>query len=340
MEQKSAQELIDFQSHGPLLVAVRGVSPAEGDLAIGQSDQPGVRDRDAMSVSAEIAQYMLRSSEGRLGIDDPVLAEQRTQPGPEGTRLGQRPQAAVELEVTSMECVAKSFDELAAEDTAEHADGQEEGAPGGDPACVIRCETAGGNDAVNMGMKLEALIPTVQHAEETDLGTEMPGIARDLKQGLGAGMEEQVVNQPLVLQGERGQFPRQGENCMHIAGGQQLPFPRLEPAHACVALASWAMPIPARVVGDPGRLSATGAAIAMSTQRGSAATLDSQQHFSVLPVDPLATVFYKCLSSTANDVGHLQERPSHELCLCPPCENVSASSGLAVALRCRWDRCR
>src|SRR5271169_1624102 len=121
MEQKSAQELIDFQSHGPLLVAVRGVSPSEGDLAIGQSDQPGVRDRDAMSVSAEIAQYMFRSSEGRLGIDDPVLAEQRTQPGPEGTRLGQRQQAAVELEVTSMECVAKSFDELAAEDTAEHA---------------------------------------------------------------------------------------------------------------------------------------------------------------------------------------------------------------------------
>jgi len=110
MEQKSAQELIDIQSHGLLLVAVRGVSPAEGDLAIGQSDQPGVRDRDAMSVSAEIAQYMFRSSEGRLGIDDPVLAEQRTQPGPEGTRLGQRQQAAVELEVTSMECVAKSFD--------------------------------------------------------------------------------------------------------------------------------------------------------------------------------------------------------------------------------------
>jgi len=87
-------------------------------------------------------------------------------------------------------------------------------------------------------------------------------------------------------------------------------------------------------------MSAAGAAVAMSTQRGGAAALDGQQHFSVLPVDPLAAVFYKCLSSTTNDVGHLQERPFHELCLCPPCENVSASSGLAVALRCRWDRCR
>ena len=88
-------------------------------------------------------------------------------------------------------------------------------------------------------------------------------------------------------------------------------------------------------------MSAVRALIAMSAQRGSAAARDGQQHFLVLPVDPLATVFKKCLSSTANDVGHLQRRPAHELCLCPPCaEKVSASSGLAVALRCRWERCR
>ena len=98
-----------------------------------------------------------------------------------------------------MECVAKSGDELAAEDTAEHADGQEEGAPGGDPAGVIRSETASRNDAVDMRMKLQALIPAVEHAEETDLGAEMPWIASDFKQGLSTGMEEQVVDEPLVL---------------------------------------------------------------------------------------------------------------------------------------------
>jgi hypothetical protein len=60
----------------------------------------------------------------------------------------------------------------------------------------------------------------------------------------------------------------------------------------------------------------------------------------VLPVDPLAAVINERLSSTANNIGHLHERPAHELCLCPPCENVRASSGLAVALRCRCERCR
>ena len=76
MEQESAQELLDIQSHEPLLVAMGGVSPLEGDVARGESDQPAVGDGDAMGVGAQIAQHMFRPSEGPLGVDDPVMAEQ------------------------------------------------------------------------------------------------------------------------------------------------------------------------------------------------------------------------------------------------------------------------
>src|SRR5271163_3161301 len=94
------------------------------------------------------------------------------------------------------------------------------------------------------------------------------------------------------------------------------------------------MPVPARVVGDGGRMSAAGATVAMPAERGRAASHDGQQNLPVLPVDPPAAAFHKCLSSTANNVGHLHERPVVQLCLCPPWEeNLSASSGLAVALR-------
>jgi hypothetical protein len=80
-------------------------------------------------------------------------------------------------------------------------------------------------------------------------------------------------------------------------------------------------------------MSAAGATVAMSAQRGGATARDGQQHFSVLPVDPPAAVFKERLSSTANDIGHLHERPAHELCLCRPWEeNVRASSGLAEAI--------
>jgi hypothetical protein len=40
----------------------------------------------------------------------------------------------------------------------------------------------------------------MEHAEEADLGSKMPGIASDLKQGLGACVKKQVVDEPLVLQ--------------------------------------------------------------------------------------------------------------------------------------------
>jgi hypothetical protein len=51
MEQEAAQELIDSQCHEPFLVAMRGIAPAEGDVAIKEGDQPGVGDGDAMRVS-------------------------------------------------------------------------------------------------------------------------------------------------------------------------------------------------------------------------------------------------------------------------------------------------
>src|ERR1035438_2872357 len=240
-----------------------------------------------------------------------------------------------------MKRTAEFGDELAAEDAAEHADGKEEGPPCGDPACMIRSEAAGGNDAMDMRMKLQELIPGVEHAEEADLSSKMSRVASNLKQRLGTGVKEQVVDQPLVLQCERGKFSRQSEDGMDIAGGQQLLFTRLEPAQACVALAPWAMPVSARVVRDGGRKSAAGTAIAMSAERGGAAACDGQQHLLTLPVHPPATAFKKGLSGTANDVGHLQKRPAHELCFCSPWTvNVSASSGLAVALRCRSERCR
>jgi len=41
---------------------------------------------------------------------------------------------------------------------------------------VIERESAGGDDAVDMGMKLEFLVPGMQHAEEADLSPEMSGV--------------------------------------------------------------------------------------------------------------------------------------------------------------------
>src|SRR6266851_5750843 len=181
----------------------------------------------------------------------------------------------------------------------------------------------------------------MEHTEEADLCAEVSRIASDLQQGCGTGLEEQVVEDALVLEREWSQFPRQGEHRMDIARGQQLPFALLEPADAGVALASRTMPVAARVIGDGRRMSAVGTAIAMAAECGGAAARDREQDLLMLPGDPAATALHKGRTGTANNIGHLQRRPIYALRICSSgAVRVSASSGLAVALRCRCERWR
>src|SRR5271163_1052835 len=90
VQEEASQELIDGQSHQPLLVAVSGVAPAKGYVALGESNQPAVGDGDAMSVSTEIAQHMFWPAERPFGVDDPVVTEQNPQPRGEGARFCKR----------------------------------------------------------------------------------------------------------------------------------------------------------------------------------------------------------------------------------------------------------
>ena len=55
MKQKPPKELIDGQRHQLLLVAMSRVAPAEGDVAIFQSNEPVVGDGNTMGVGAEIS---------------------------------------------------------------------------------------------------------------------------------------------------------------------------------------------------------------------------------------------------------------------------------------------
>lgn len=65
----------------------------------------------------------------------------------------------MELECAGLKGGLESGNKLAAKDTAEHFDGQEEGSAQGYPAGVIRNEATSGQHAVNMRMMTPA--PTV-----------------------------------------------------------------------------------------------------------------------------------------------------------------------------------
>jgi hypothetical protein len=60
---------------------------------------------------------------------------------------------------------------------------------------------------------------------------------------------------------------------------------------------------------------AAGAFINMTTECGGTTPGNSQQHFDMLPADPLAMAFDKSSSRAADEIGHLKGRPTHLLFL-------------------------
>ena len=76
MEEEAAQKLACVKCHDALFSAVGIVLVAEGDLFTVEAEQAVVGDSDAVGIAAQIAQYMRRFSEGRLGVDNPLLMAQ------------------------------------------------------------------------------------------------------------------------------------------------------------------------------------------------------------------------------------------------------------------------
>ena len=241
-----------------------------------------VGDGDAVSVAAEILQHVLGSAEGWFGVDDPIVCGRADAARPRRTWDGRA------VRVLRAKCSwprwkadFRAGDELAAKHALQYSNGKEEAWMGSNPAGVIAGESAGGNDTVDMGMKLEFLVPGMEHAEEADLGTEMAGIARDLQQGFGAGPEQQTVDEFLVLESQRSQLRRQGEDDMDVGRGQQFTTTRRDPAFARTGLTLRAVPVATAVVRDGGTMSAAGALIDMAAEGRGATARDGQQDLKV-----------------------------------------------------------
>ena len=56
---------------------------------------------------------------------------------------------------------------------------------------------------------------------------------------------------------------------------------------------------------------AAGALIEMTAECGGATARNGQQHFDVLPAEPLAISFDEGSSRAADEIGHLEGRPAH-----------------------------
>ena len=118
MDQKAADELIGGQLHD--LLAITGLDavilPAERDCIGVGADQAGVRDRHAVSVTAEIGQHRLRAAERRLGVDHPFSFAERGQPGGECAGIGQSRSVTEEDQVSGVVEGEQACEEYAAKE--------------------------------------------------------------------------------------------------------------------------------------------------------------------------------------------------------------------------------
>jgi hypothetical protein len=176
-------------------------------------------------------------------------------------------QVSMKFELAVMKGTLERFVEFAAKDCTEHLDGKKEIVAWFDPVRAIGGQPTGRHHAVYMWVKFEFLSPAVQHAEEADFSTEMLGITSDFQKSFRTGAKQEIVDDLLVLQDQRGQMTRKREDHMDVARREKLLLTRCEPAIASSCLTLRAVPISARVVGD-GAMSAASALIEMPAERG------------------------------------------------------------------------
>jgi len=100
----------------------------------------------------------------------------------------------------------------------------------------------------------------------------------------------------------------QCEDHVQIAGREKFSSTRSDLTLGAVAIA-------AAVIRDGGTIPATGALIEMTAECGSTTPANGQQHFDVLPTEPVAISFDEDISRGADQIGHLEWWPGHLLFL-------------------------
>jgi len=100
------------------------------------------------------------------------------------------------------------------------------------------------------------------------------------------------------------------EDNMDVLRRKKFPATFFQPTFASSCLTLRAVAISTGVVGD-GAMSAASAFIEMPAEHGGATPRNCQEHFDMLPGDPLTASFDECVSRSADQIGHLQRWPVH-----------------------------
>ncbi len=267
----------------PAVVGV--VLPVEADFSSLYREQAMVGDGDAMGVARQIMQHMLRATEGRLGIHHPVLSIKSTQEEGEMLLFMKRHALAEEAQLMAgKERRRNPGDELAAEDAAEHLDGQKES---GTKEAVIQREWSCASPPPGMtqwmcGCGVSVCPQVCRTDRKPSCAPRWLGIGSDVEQRGRTGLEQQgKQRRRLFWPHQRHKRMWEAEDEMIVADGQQLLLLSLgQPLIASAGLAFRAVPVAAGVI-RYGLMPAAQARIAMTTEGSGTAAHDRVKHLTL-----------------------------------------------------------
>ena len=96
---------------------------------------------------------------------------------------------------------------------------------------------------MQMRMVQQVLSPGVKHAQEADFSAEMGRIGSDGLQGLGGGVEQDVVDGRFVLESDGSDFVWYCEHDVEVLGVEQFRAAVGQPLCTSERLAFWAVPV-------------------------------------------------------------------------------------------------
>src|SRR5215471_10470525 len=98
---------------------------------------------------------------------------------------------------------------------------------------------------------------------------------------------------------------------MDVGRGQQFTATCRDPAFTRTGLTLRAVPIAAAVIGDGRAMSTARALIDVTAECGGATACNGKQDFNMRPTEPRTVALDESGACGADQIGHLQGRPSH-----------------------------
>src|SRR4030095_573991 len=251
MKQEAANELLGLESHPLWFVSLPIVFPAECDLCVLETDQTVIGYGNPVRIAAEIVQHLIRAAKGRFRVDHPFGLAAGSHPGFEVFRISQWLKGSVEFEFAGSVGIFETVEEQAAEKPGKNAHGEKEAVATGNPAAGLGAGAPARHDAMEMGVVLQVLPPSMEHGQKADVSTQVLGIGGDDAQRGGRGAKQDAVDDFLVLQGNSSHRVSNGEDDVKIGNRQQLGAVLCQPFGPGQGLTLVAVAIGAGVVTDP-----------------------------------------------------------------------------------------